>query len=381
MEVPPPLPSPPPEPSRLRLILLPLVAIAVVGILVGCWIAFASNTQVFEDARGVRIPSGSSFEAAADSLDSAGILGSRGRFGLFATLTGWRRQVKPGHYLMESGMSNWAMLDKIRKGLQDPIRITIPPGTRPEVVGAVLARDLGINAYGFVQAVNDSALAAELETDTAHLFGRMRANTYDIFWTTDAATAVKRVHGWYERFWTDERLAKAEALGLTPDEVMTMASIVEWEAHQADERPRVAGVYLNRLLGRTNNGSMRLQADPTVQYALMQMDGGPMRRLFTRDYNTPHPYNTYLINGLPPGPINNPSDSSIDAVLNAEEHNYLYFVANGTGGHTFTETLGQHMTAAREWSAYISEQTRIGAQRRDSLRRDSLRRAQDPVAQ
>jgi len=163
--------------------------------------------------------------------------------------------------------------------------------------------------------------------------------------------------------------------------VTTLASIVEWEAQQADERPTIAGVYLNRLLGRTSAGTMRLQADPTVQYALMQTDGGPMRRLFTRDYNTPHPYNTYLIEGLPPGPINNPSDGSIDAVLDAEEHDFLYFVANVTGGHTFSRSLGEHMSAAREWSAFISEQTRIAAQRRDSVRQDSLRRAQHSVVQ
>ena len=366
--------------------MLTLFAIAVVGILIGCWLAFASNTAGFEDSRSVRIPPGSSFEGAVDSLEAAGILGSRGSFATFATLTGWRRQVKPGHYLIESGMSNWAMLDKIRKGLQDPIRITIPPGTRPAVVGAVLARDLGIDADAFVEAMKDPALAAELETDDAHLFGRMRANTYDIFWTTDAATAIKRIHAWYDRLWTDEREAKAAGLGLTPDEVTTLASIVEWEAQQADERRTIAGVYLNRLFGRTSSGRMRLQADPTVQYALMQMDGGRMRRLFTRDYNTPHPYNTYLIEGLPPGPINNPSDASVDAVLDAEEHEFLYFVANGTGGHTFTRTLGEHMSAAREWSAFISRQTRIAAQRRDSVRQDSIRqdsrrRAQQPVAQ
>ena len=370
-----------PQSSRRRLIVFPLLAIAVVAILIGCWLAFASNTADFEDSRSVRIPPGSSFEDVADSLEVVGILDSRGSFTTFATLTGWRRQVKPGHYLIESGMSNWAMLDKIRKGLQDPIRITIPPGTRPSVVGAVLARDLGIDAEDFVAALNDPALAAELETDTAHLFGRMRANTYDIFWTTDAATAIKRIHGWYGRLWTDEREVKAAGLGLTPDEVTTLASIVEWEAQQADERPTIAGVYLNRLLGRTSAGTMRLQADPTVQYALMQTDGGPMRRLFTRDYNTPHPYNTYLIEGLPPGPINNPSDASIDAVLDAEEHDYLYFVANGMGGHTFTRTLGEHMSAAREWSAFISQQTRIAVQRRDSVRHDSLRRAQHSVAQ
>lgn len=358
---------------KRRNAVIALLALTLVGVVTCWWLAFSSNVPASDEQLSVRIPSGSSFEATLDSLDRAGALKSRTKLELFGTLTGWRRQVKPGHYILESGSSNWTLLNKIRKGLQDPIRVTIPPGTRPEVLGAVLARDLGIDADEFVSAIKDSTLASELGTDTLHLFGHMRANTFDIFWTTDAATAIKRIHGWYDRFWTDERRTKADSLGLSPDEVVTLASIVEWEARQEEERPRVAGVYLNRLLGRTSAGTMRLQADPTVQYALMQLDGGVMRRLFTRDYSTQHPYNTYQIDGLPPGPINNPSDASIDAVLNAENHDYLFFVADGTGGHTFSRTVSEHNAAAREWSEFISEQVRIRERREDSLRADSLR--------
>ena len=124
---------------------------------------------------------------------------------------------------------------------------------------------------------------------------------------------------------------------------------------------------------------MRLQADPTVQYALMQDDGGPMRRLLFRDYQFPSPYNTYLRDGLPPGPITNPSESSIDAVLNAEDHDFLYFVADGSGQHRFSRTVGEHNRAAAEWRTFLSEQTRIRRQREDSLRQDSLRRARESV--
>lgn len=347
-----------------------LLAAAVLGFVVlafGLWLAFWPNTPDYEGTRGVRLPE-RSFDAAADSLEAAGLVRSRGSFELFATVTGWDRQVKPGHYLFEAGASNWAMMDKIRKGLVDPVLVTIPPGTRPAVLAAVLRRDLGTDSAAVADAFRDPALAEELGTDTLHLFGHMRPNTFDIYWTTDAEEAIRRIHAWYDRFWTDERQAQARALGLSPEEVLTMASIVEWEARVAEERSQIAGVYLNRLLGRTAAGRMRLQADPTVQYALMQADGGPMRRLLLSDYRFPSAYNTYLIDGLPPGPITNPSESSIDAVLDAEEHDYLFFVAatDGSGRHRFSRTGAEHAQAAAEWSRWLSEQVRIRRERERS---------------
>ncbi|MEM1115697.1 MAG: endolytic transglycosylase MltG [Bacteroidota bacterium] len=346
----------------MKKLLLALVVLALLGGGVGAWLAFLPNTAG-DEAASVRLPEGTSFEAALDSLDAAGALGSRASMETFGRLAGWGDQVKTGHYVIEPGMSNWAVLDKIRKGFQDPIRITIPGGLTPERFGRVLERQLGVDSAAVVAAVRAPDLAEQLGTDTAHLFGHMRANTYDILWTTDARRAVQRIHEWHERFWTDERRAQAEALGFTPDEVITLASIVQWEASKAEERETIAGVYLNRILGRTPAGRMRLQADPTVQYALMQTDGGPMRRLFFRDYRFQHPYNTYLIDGLPPGPINNPSDDAIEAVLSGGEGDYLYFVADGTGGHDFSRTNAEHQAKARRWSQYLQEQTRIRRQR------------------
>ena len=349
----------------MKKVVLPLLLLALVGAGFVAWLAFLPNVPDHEGGEpySLRLPPGTDFDAAMDSLEALGAVRQSASLRLFGGLTGWGEQVKTGHYNVRPGMSNWALLDKVRKGLQDPIRITIPGGLTPERFGRVLERQLGADSAAVVAAVNDPALADSLGTDAAHLFGHMRANTYDILWTTDARRAVARIHGWHDRYWTDEKVAKAEALGLTPDEVITMASIVEWEAQKPSERPRIAGVYLNRLLGRTPAGTMRLQADPTVQFAMMKADGGPMRRLFTRDYAFPSPYNTYQIAGLPPGPINNPSDDTIDAVLDNENHQFLYFVADGTGGHRFARTLSEHNANAAEWSRFISEQMRIKAQR------------------
>ena len=334
------------------------LVLGLLGALAVYWLMFMPNTPDYDGYRGTKLPRGASFETVTDSLESAGLLASRTSFEWAATLTGWGRQLKPGYYRFESGARNFDILEKIRKERQDPVRVVVPPGTRPAVLAAVLRRDLDIDSSAFVDALRDPAFASELETDTTHLFGYMRPNSFDIYWTTDARGAVRRLKKEWDRFWTDDMQRKADALGLTRDDVVTMASIVEWEARRPEERPRIAGVYLNRLLGRTRVGRMRLQADPTVQYALMRTHGGRMRRLLFEDYQFSDPYNTYLIDGLPPGPINNPSESSIRAVLDPEDHDFLYFVAKGDGTHTFSRTLREHNNAANAFRELMRERRR-----------------------
>ncbi|MDT7855439.1 endolytic transglycosylase MltG [Rubrivirga sp. S365] len=343
----------------MRTVLLILVLLGLVGAGVAAWLAFLPNTPAAEEPYSVRVPEGTSFEGLLDSLESVGAVRSRTSLSALGNVTGWDEQVKTGHYYLEPGMTNWAVLDKIRKGLQDPIRITIPPGSRPERTARVLRNQLGTDSAAVARLLRDPAFADSMGTNVAHLHGQMLAETFDMYWTDDAETALRRIHERYDRFWTPERRAKAESLGLTPDEVVTLASIVEWEARKPEERRRIAGVYVNRLLGRTSSGRMRLQADPTVQFALMEEGGEPrMRRLLFRDYAYPSDYNTYRIDGLPPGPITNPADGTIDAVLDNEAHDYLFFVADGSGGHDFSRTVSEHNAKARRWSQWLSEQVR-----------------------
>lgn len=350
----------------MKLFLRLLGVLVILGIIVaGCgyWLTFASNTPNYEGYRSVKIPAGASFEQAADSLEASGLLRSRRTFEWIATATTWRRQLKPGHYQFEAGASNFDILDKIRKGRQDPIRVTVPPGVRPHVFAAVMARVLDLDAEIILNELTNPELAENLGTTTSYLFGYMRPNSFDVYWTVSEEGLIRRLKNEWDRFWTEEMDRKAHNLGLSKEDVLTLASIVEWEARVADERPTVAGVYLNRLLGRTSSGRMRLQADPTVQFALMQEDGGPMRRLLFVDYTFPHPYNTYLIDGLPPGPITNPSESSILAVLDAEEHDYLFFVARGDGTHIFSRTLAEHNRAAAAYRVLMQERRREQAER------------------
>ena len=335
--------------TRIVLALSAALLLAVGG--TGAWIIFGPNTPDYAEARSVTIPEDASFDSVADSLVDRGILASRSTFVLLGRATGWDGQVKSGHYTFESGASNYDLLDALRRGLQTPIRLTIPPGTRPEVVAAVLARDMAFDAAEMEAALRDTALAAELETDTTHLFGYMLPETYFHYWGTSPETVVRRAKQEFDRFYGN-LAPRADSIDLTKPEVVALAAIVEWEAYFNREKPRIAGVYLNRL-----DIGMPLQADPTIQYAVMQREGAK-RRLLYEDYDLDHPYNTYNYRGLPPGPITNPSKSSLRAVVNAENHNYLYFVANGEGGHTFSRTHREHVNAANEYRELMRERRR-----------------------
>ena len=327
----------------------------------GYWLAFSGNTADFEGERSVTLPRDPSFATALDSLEQAGILGSRRKMRWFESATdargaGWGNYLDAGHYRFASGASSAEILGRIYRGEQSPVQVTIPPGSRPEVVAAVAARDMEFRRDDFLAALDSSALAQALGTDTTALFGYLMPNTYALRWTHPPSRVIQRAKRQFDRFWTEARAARADSLGLTKDEVVTLASIIQWETGLRDELPRMAGLYLNRL-----DRGMPLQADPTVQYAVIQEEG-QKRRLLYEDYDIQHPYNTYQIPGLPPGPVTNPSENALKAVLNPEQHDYLYVVATGNGGHNFNETLREHNRDANRYR-------RVMQQRRDSLRR------------
>lgn len=335
-----------------RPVVLVLVALGLAALLValtGAWVVFGPNTQSYSAARSVKIPPGSSFSAVTDSLESAGILASTATFEWMGRATGWGGQVKAGHYRIESGASNYDLLSTLRRGLQSPIRVTVPPGTRPEVMAALTGTVMNFDREEMEAALKDPELAEELGTDTVSLFAYMLPESYDFYWLTSAETVVRRIKGYFDTYY-DEQLAEAASdRDLSKDELLTLASIIEWETHVEGERARVAGVYLNRL-----RIGMPLQADPTVQYAVMR-DEGQKRRLLFADYEIDDPFNTYRFQGLPPAPITNPSRASLEAAARAEDHDYLYFVATGDGGHIFSRTFQEHARAANRYRQLMRE--------------------------
>ncbi len=329
--------------------LILVLGIGLAGLAVGYWIVLAPNTQSYDQDRSVFVHSGASLGAVADSLESRGILASQATFTWMARVTGWGDQIKAGHYRFASGASNYDIIQKLRRGLQDPVRLTVPPGTRPAVIAAVAGRDMAFEPADFAAALADPALAERLGTDTTRLWGYMLPETYHFYWLTTAEDVAARIKQEFDRFYEAELAARADSLNLTKDDVVALAGIIEWESSQAEERPRVAGVYVNRL-----RRGMKLDADPTVQYVVQKREG-QKRRLLYVDYRIEDPYNTYLRPGLPPGPITNPSKSSLRAAVHPEEHDYLYFVARGDGGHVFSRTLAEHNRAAARYHALMRE--------------------------
>ncbi|PQJ34787.1 hypothetical protein BSZ35_09405 [Salinibacter sp. 10B] len=335
--------------------LLVLIAALVfgVGAGVGGAILFGPNTGSYDGSRDLIIPNGASLDQTVDSLQAENILVVPSTFRLVARATGWGAQIKPGHYRVEAHTSNYRLLDKLRRGLQAPVRVIIPPGSRPSTVAKVMANRLELDADAFLSALRDTSLAQEVGTTPSRLFGYMLPETYEFYWQTPAETIVRRIKTSFDRYYERRLAPGADSLGLTKREVVTLASIVEWEALQDQEKPRIAGVYLNRL-----ERGWRLQADPTIQYVLIQTRGERTSRVLYRDLEIDHPYNTYQIDGLPPGPITNPSPSSLRAAVNPERHEYFYFAADGTGGHTFSRTLREHNQAAEEYHEMMDRRAR-----------------------
>ena len=330
-----------------------LVRIVAIGLLVllalaagGGYLVFGPNTPAYEDARGVKVYPGAAFEQVLDSLDASGVLAQRGTLAFLADATGWGRQVKAGYYEFDAGASNYAILNTLRKGLQTAVRVTVPPGATIERIAAVSGRRLAAGPEGMLAALRSDSLADALGVKPEALIGYLLPDTYKFFWLTPPATVVARIKETYDDYLEEHGPPKDD---LSPTDIASVASIVEWETARDAERATVAGVYLNRL-----RRGMLLQADPTVQYAILELEG-QKRRLFFADYRLAHPYNTYLVRGLPPGPVTNPSRESIRAVLDPEDHEFLYFVAKGDGGHTFSKTLSEHNRAAQAFYALMRE--------------------------
>ena len=333
-----------------RLLGLATVLLFVGGLAAGIGgaIVFGPNTTDYDTPRSVFLSRNPSLGAAIDSLNQAGILADPAAFRLVATASGWGEQLKSGHYRIPPRSSNYRLLDKLRRGLQDPVRLTIPAGRRTDDLAEAMGRVLEYDAEAFRAALLDTSLARELGTTPSRLFGYMVPETYEFYWQTPPETVIRRTKQAFDRFYKRELAVVADSLGFTKREVVTLASIVEEEALFDQEKPRIAGVYLNRL-----ERGWSLQADPTVQYALMDRGGERVTRVLYKHLEIDHPYNTYQIQGLPPGPIANPSPTSLRAAANPERHEYLYFAADGTGGHTFSRTLQEHNRAAQKYQRML----------------------------
>ena len=311
-------------------------------------IVYTPNVDTKKQDAYVTIPTGASYEQAMDSVEASGVIIDKLSLRFMAKLMDYDQLVKPGRYKLEHGWGNRQLIGVLRAGQQTPVDLTFANIRLRSQLAEKLANEIEASEEELDSLLNNEAYLATLGFDTTTIVSMFIPNTYQVYWTTTAPKLMERMKKEYDTFWTAERKAKAQKLGLSPKEVSTLASIVQAETIKNDEKPRVAGVYLNRL-----KKNMLLQADPTVVYAVRDFT---IRRVLNTHLRHQSPYNTYINKGLPPGPINVPTISSIDAVLNPENHEYIYFCAKEdfSGYHAFARTEEEHQANARRFHAALN---------------------------
>lgn len=313
---------------------------------------FLPNTTFENRASYIFISTGSDIDALL--IELAPLIKSTDDFRLAAEKKGYASLIRAGKYALDKGMSNNDIINRLR-GKSLPVRVTFNNQERLEDLAGRLAQQLEADSLAFLTQMRDADFLTKNGFDQATALAMYIPNTYEFFWNTSPQYFQKRMLKQYEYFWTPKRRNAAQIQGLTPNEVITLASIVQKESLKKDERPLIAQVYLNRLKKK-----MRLQADPTVVYALKKEQDDfslVIRRVLKKDLKIKSPYNTYRTRGLPPGPIAMPDISAIDAVLFPAPHNYLYFVAdpNKPGYHDFSKSLMEHNRKARKYYRWLNQ--------------------------
>jgi UPF0755 protein len=290
-----------------------------------------------ETASPVEIRKGASLRSIASTLADQDIISNRYLFMLTAKLSDHGRHLQSGLYLFPRRLSMMDALIILSEGShQAAIDVTIREGLTIRQIAREIEKTVSLSADTILKLGHDRAFIAELGLSVSSLEGYLLPETYRVRYDESARTLLTRMVRSTEGFFTDDAYRRMRALGRSKEEILIMASLIEGETRLPEERARVAGVYYNRL-----RRGMLLQADPTIQYIIPD---GP-RRILYRDLSINNPYNTYMYPGLPPGPVNNPGKASILAALSPESHDFIYFVADGRGGHTFTRTIEEHNRA------------------------------------
>jgi len=304
---------------------------------------FAPNIFIQgEEQVSLYIKTGSTYDNVVDSLKKHNIIKNFKSFDWTARKKKYPENIHPGRYILTNRMSNNELVNKLRSGHQDPVHLTFNKIRTLEQLSERIAEQIEIKPYKLQNLLNLDTTAKKYGLNEHTIKCMFVPNTYELYWNTSEEKFLDRMYKEYQRFWNDERTAKAEKMNMSREEIITLASIVEEETKLNIEKPIVAGVYMNRL-----RIGMRLQADPTVIYAIGNFN---IKRVLRVHYAIDSPYNTYKYAGLPPGPICIPEISSIDAVLNYDKNEYIYFCAKPdfSGEHSFARTLAQHnQNAAR----------------------------------
>ena len=329
-----------------------LVSIFVVALLIGAavavWGVVSFKGNAVKQPSELFISKRIDYQALMDSVKPR--IGHHFAFDMYAERLNLKESFKPGHYMLDDGMDVIEIVRMLKLGLQTPVNVTMNNVKIPAQLAGKLSKQIDADSVEIVKVLTDKKLAEKMGfSSPLTMFSIFLPNTYEFYWTVTPEQFVERMYKEYKRFWENGRDEKRKRSKLNRVEVATLASIVYEETRKVDEMPRVAGVYINRL-----RKGMPLQADPTIKYAMQDFG---LRRILNRHLKYPSPYNTYINRGLPPSPICMPSVEAIDAVLNFENHEYIFFCARPTfdGYHNFAKNYSEHLRNARAYQAELNK--------------------------
>jgi UPF0755 protein len=321
-----------------------IISSIVLFIVIGGATAYFSYTKIYKpnvelsgkEQAYLFIKTGSNFEDVLANLTEHHFIKNASSFQWVAERKGYKNKVKPGKYKIKKNMSNNELVNLLRSGEQEPVNLVFNEARTKQDFLEVIHNQIEADKEDLNQLINDDDFLKEFGVDSKNVMTLFVPNTYEFYWNTSANQFIERMAKEYDKFWTKNRIQKAQKLGLTKAEVSILASIVQQESRVVDEQPVIAGVYLNRL-----KKGMRLQADPTVIFAIGDFT---IKRVLNEYLDYDSPYNTYKYAGLPPGPICLPYGTTIDAVLNRKAHSYIYFCAKEdfSGRHNFASNIAQH---------------------------------------
>lgn len=332
----------------LRIFIIVLIVLAVVIIaIVGRF--FFSNTPFDEKSKFLYIHTGQvTKNDVMKTVREDNLVRNPGSFEMIATQMDVWQSLRAGRYEVKNGMSLFELSRMLRNGRQSPVNLVITKIRTKENLASLIGKKFETDSAAVMSFLNNRDTLKKYELDTNTVMTAVFPNTYTYLWTTNATGIFKKLFAEYKKVWNEERRKKADSLGLTPTTAYILASIIEEETNNKNEKGLIASVYLNRIAKNMNLG-----ADPTVKFALRNF---ALKRIYEKHLAVESPYNTYRVKGLPPGPICTPSVTTLDQVLNAPKTDYLFFVAKKdfTEGHVFTSKYQEHLRYAREYQQALN---------------------------
>ncbi len=336
--------------NKIQFGLLLFVAVMVISFTFYFYqVFFSANILVDTPEQQIIIDKGTNFNKLLENLYEERIVKDRVSFAFVSKIMKYQEKVRPGIYELKSNMTNVQVVRLLRGGMQKPVMVTLNNVRTPDDLILKVSEQLMMSRDELSKAYYEMAGSNSYGLDSLNFLCLFLPNTYEVYWTITPVAFLKKMQKEYEAYWSQNRINKADEMGLSAVEVSILASIVQAETNLIEEKPIMAGVYLNRL-----KRNMKLQADPTVVYAVGDFE---IKRVLTKHKEIDSPYNTYMYAGLPPGPINLPEMKSLEAVLNAQEHNYLYFCAKEdfSGAHNFASNLRDHLVNARKYQQALNK--------------------------